>query len=160
MSLDKNTVRQVYELGKTAVNQEALAARIAENLANHQLESPPDWPTFALTNTPAHSEFAASPDLRLAVEQATQAYDKIWVDLSIAAADKSFLARIKRPFHELAAYYVNRLGQRQIKFNDRLLRLIHRLIATENRKDAEIQALQTQLSDLQARIQALEDNRK
>jgi hypothetical protein len=159
MGLDKNTVRQVFELGKTAVNQEALASRIAQNLGVHHFESPTAWPTFALPTTTGHGESTAASDLQLAVEQATKTYDKVWVDLAIPATDKSLSARVKRLFHALVVFYVNILGQKQIKFNDRLLRVIHQLVANENNKDAEIQALRAQLTDLQNRVQALEDNR-
>ena len=158
MDLDKVEVRQVFELEKTAVNQTDLAKRISNNLKAHQLKSPAHWPTFALTTDASNNESFATSDLRKTVNSATKEYDKIWLELSIPASDKSFVARLKRPFHQLVLFYVNRIGQKQIKFNDRLLRAINHLVASEEKKNNEIKELRKQLADLQKRIAELEQN--
>lgn len=156
MEFDENKVRRVFELKDTAVNQEILAKRIADNLQKHQLTTPSSWPTFTLPSAPLSTETAVSASFLAALEQATAQYDKIWLDLAIPTTDNSFLTRLKRPFHQLVLFYVNKLGQRQIKFNDQLLRIIHQLVAAQNKKDVTIEKLQEQLTDLQKRIETLE----
>jgi hypothetical protein len=160
MGLDKNMIRQLFELEKTAVNQNALAERISENLKKHQLQTPDKWATFALPTTLAENETITNADLLAALEQAAQTYDKIWVDLSLSPTDNSITTRIKRLFHQLAIFYVNKLGQKQIKFNDRLLRVVQQLIVVENEKDAQIRGLQEQLARLQKRVQEMEKSQK
>lgn len=155
MKLDKDEIRQVFELEKTAVNQTDLATRIYNNLKTHKLEAPTHWPVFALTMDNLNDD-PLSLDLREALNSATKEYDKVWLELSIPAADKSFAARLKRPFHQLVLFYVNRIGQKQIKFNDRLLRIVNQMIVSEEKKEDEIKELQERLAHLQKRIEELE----
>ena len=138
MDLDRNTVRQVFELEKTAVNQTDLAARIYNNLKMYELKAPTHWPAFALSSDALSHDTSSISDLREALNNAIKEYDKIWLELSIPASDKTFAARIRRPFHQLVLFYVNKLGQKQIKFNDRLLRIVNQLITSEEKKDDEI----------------------
>lgn len=160
MDLDKDAIYQVFELEKTAVNQTDLATRIYNNLKTHDLEAPAHWPTFALTSDEVNSESysASASNLRAALNNAIKEYDKIGLELSIPAADKSFAARLKRPFHQLVLFYVNKIGQKQIKFNDRLLRIVKQLVASEEKKDSKINKLQEQLAHLQKRIEELEQS--
>jgi lipid II:glycine glycyltransferase (peptidoglycan interpeptide bridge formation enzyme) len=96
--------------------------------------------------------------LREAFNNAIKEYDKIWLELSIPAADKSFAARLKRPLHQLVLFYVNRIGQKQIKFNDRMLRIVNHLVTSEEKKENEIKELQERLAHLQKRIEELEQD--
>lgn len=157
MDLDKDVIRQVFELEKTAVNQTDLAARIYNNLKTHKLEAPAHWSVFALTVDNLNDD-PLSLDLHEALNSATKEYDKIWLEMSIPASDTSFVARLKRPFHQLVLFYVNKIGQKQIKFNDRLLRLVNHLIVSEEKKENEIKELQEKLAHLQKRIEELEQD--
>lgn len=159
MDIDKDFIRQVFELEKTAVNQDRLAENISENLKKRHLKSPTQWPTFALAPNQTNNESFSSSGLIVALDNATQSYDKIWLELSIPASDTSLSARIKRPFHQLVLFYVNNLGQKQIKFNDRLLRIINKLTVSDGSKDAEIRELKEQLAELRNRVQELEKSR-
>ena len=159
MDLDKDTIRQVFALGDTAVNQTSLAERISKNLEGHQLKSPTHWPTFALTEDAPGSDSVSIASLREALNNATKEYDKIWLEITIPASDNSFAARLKRPFHQLVLFYVNRIGQKQIRFNDRLLRILNHLVTLEEKKDGEIQALRQQVTDLQKRLEELDQSK-
>ena len=155
MDLENETVRHVFELEKTAVNQDDLARQITKNLKKHHLDTPNQWPTFTLASTldGYHSDLAS---LQEAFNRATKSYDTIEVALSFTPSDRSLMARIKRPFHQLVVFYANRLGQKQIKFNDHTLRLFNQLIASNAKKDTEIKELQSQLKFLQNRIQEID----
>ncbi len=155
MNVDPNAIWQVFELEKTAVNSTILAQQISTNLQVRSLKLPTDWPSFALTIDIPPTPSAAH-HLRTAIAEAVKAYDQIWLELAIPASDNSLMARLKRPFHQLALFYVNRLGQKQIVFNDRLLRAVNSLANLDEEKSREIQVLRAQVAELQQRIQGLE----
>lgn len=154
MNVDKNTIRQVFELAKTAVNPTDLAIRISTNLQTRSLELPAQWPSFALT--PDRAITPSTGNVHAAIADALKIYDQIWLEPAISAADNSLLARLKRPFHNLSLFYVNKLGQKQIAFNDRLLRAIKSLASLDEEKSREIQALREQVARLQQQIKNLE----
>lgn len=154
MNVDKETIRHVFELENTAVNTANLAQRISTNLQTRSLTLPTDWPSFALTIDADAAPSAAT--LHTAIADAVQAYDQIWLEPAIPTADNSFWARLKRPFHQLVLFYVNKLGQKQIIFNDRLLRAVHSLARLDDEKNREIEALRAQVAQLQQQIRDLE----
>jgi hypothetical protein len=153
-SLD--TIRQVFEIGVTAVDQNALAQRIAHNLQAHNLQTPDTWPAFVLTAVQPPENAPFTPELYAALAQANQHYDKIWVEMSLAKTRFPLLKRLKRSAHQLVLFYVNQLGQRQIAFNDRILRVVNRIVSTQAERDADMEALKQQIAALQARIEELE----
>ncbi|MBK8905046.1 MAG: hypothetical protein IPM53_27950 [Anaerolineaceae bacterium] len=154
MNKDNDAIRQVFELGETAVNQTDLANRIHANLQTHRLELPADWPSFALNAESAAASSTAN--VYATIADAVKAYDQIWLEPAIPTSDNSLLARLKRPLHQLTLFYVNKLGQKQIIFNDRLLRAVNSLASLDEEKGREIQALREQMTHLQQRIEALE----
>ena len=158
MNLDEDVIRGVFELEKTAVNQTDLVSRIHHNLKSHDLKGPQQWPKFALATDSINAAFASDSGLHNALSNALKEYDKIGLELSIPASDKSFITRLKRPFHQLVLFYVNKIGQRQIMVNDRLLRIINHLVISEEKKDKTIKELRAQLADLQKRVEELEHN--
>ena len=154
MSVDTETIRQVFELEKTAVDPTNLAQRISTNLQTRPLKLPTNWPSFALT-TDAESTMSTS-HRQTVIAEAIKAYDQIWLEPNIAASDNSFLARLKRPFHQLVLFYVNKLGQKQIIFNDRLLRAVQSLASLDDEKSREIESLRAQIDQLQQQVKDLE----
>lgn len=156
MPLDVDTIQETFALEKTAVNHQQLSHRIAANLQAHQLQTPKTWASFALPQDFAAQPVASAAELKRAFEQAAQSYDQIWVENAISASGNSLITRIKRLFHQLVIFYVNLLGQRQIKFNDRMLRLAQQLIIADAQKAAEIENLCSQVDKLQKQIQQLE----
>lgn len=153
MSVDTETIRQVFELEKTAVNPTDLAQRISINLQTRPLKLPADWPSFALTTNAESTIFTSH--LQKVITDAIKAYDQIWLEPSISVSDNSFLARLKRPFHQLVLFYVNKLGQKQIIFNDRLLRAVQSLVNLDDEKSREIESLRAQIDQLQQQAKDL-----
>ena len=60
---------------------------------------------------------------------------------------------LKQQAHALAAYYANRLGQRQMVFNGGALPLLEHILAQHR---AETARLQAQIAELSDRVRALE----
>ena len=148
MKLDEDAIRHVFELEQTAVDQTNLAKRISKNLRTRPLESPLHWPTFALTTDRPSSESMTAANLHKMLDDAIKEYDQIWLELSIPASDRSISARLKRPFHQLVLFYVNKIGQKQIIFNDRLLRVLNGLVDLERERESKIQTLTQQVAHL------------
>ena len=149
MNIDK--ISALFEMENTAVSPDELSQKIAATLARYSLETPASWPEFAITSTPPD----AAPDLHqlyAALEQAARAYDQIWVTAEITPSRWPLLNRIKKSFHQLVIFYVNRLGERQIKFNDRILRAANLLAAAQSVRDEEITRLKGQIAYLQTRL--------
>jgi hypothetical protein len=67
------------------------------------------------------------------------------------------LCWFKQQAHALAVYYVNRLGYRQMVFNDSTLQLLKHLLVEGK---AEVTHLRTQVADLTERLAALEQQGK
>ena len=159
MNVDENEIDQVFSLAETAVSQTELVARISQNLKQHQLKSPTTWSTFTLAPHAPNDSPSVASELRRALDNATKMYDNVWLTPAILASDSSLTARLKRPFHQLSVFYVNKIGQKQIRINDRLLRVIHHLVTLHEEKEQEIQNLRQQLTSLEQRLAKLEKDR-
>ncbi|KAA3658847.1 MAG: hypothetical protein DWQ04_23885 [Chloroflexi bacterium] len=149
-------IRKTYEIRTTTIKQDELAQCIADHLAMHPLKAPQRWAEFAIT---AVSPTNANPDLadlHTALAQAAHAYDQIWVEIDITPSRWPLLDRIKKSLHHLVIFYVNRLGERQIKFNDRILRTVNLLAVAHSAKNEETAVLKQQITSLQHRLNELE----
>ncbi|VAW42978.1 hypothetical protein MNBD_CHLOROFLEXI01-4753 [hydrothermal vent metagenome] len=149
-------IRGIFEIGATAVNQNDLARRIAADLEVYQLDTPENWPEFAITAVSATNATTNPPELYASLEQAARAYDNMWVAIEIKPSRWPLVNFIKRGFHQLVIFYVNRLGERQIKFNDRILRAVNLLAADQAAQNNETAALKQQIIRLQNQIDKLE----
>jgi len=158
--VEKTQIEATFTMENTAVSPDDLAGKIAATLEKYPLREPASWPEFALTaNDPA----AATPDpanLHAALEQAVRAYDQMWVTAEITPSRWPFVTRIKKSFHQLVIFYVNRLGERQIKFNDRILRAVNLLAAAHAAKDAEITRLRQRLTQLENQLDQQEHHQR
>ena len=149
-------IRKTFEINTPTINQAELAQHIAEDLASHSLQAPERWPEFAITAVSPTNSSPDLTDLYAALEQATRAYDQIWVKVDIKPSRWPLLDRLKTSFHQLVVFYVNKLGERQIKFNDRSLRVANLLAAAQAAKNEETAVLKKQIAALQNRLNELE----
>ncbi len=156
--MDTNNISAVFEMENTAVSPHDLAAKITAILEKHPLDTPQNWPEFAITAVSPANATADLTDLYAALEQAANAYDQIWVPAEITPSRWSLLTRVKKSFHQLVLFYVNRLGERQIKFNDRILRAVNLLASAQAARDEEIISLQQQITRLQNQIEQQENH--
>ncbi len=150
--VEKTQIEATFAMENTAVSLDDLAGKIAATLEKYPLCGPASWPEFAIT---ASDLAATTPDpagLHAALEQAVRAYDQIWVTAEMTPSRWPFVTRIKKSFHQLVIFYANRLGERQIKFNDRILRAVNLLAAAHTAKDAEIIRLRQRLTQLENRL--------
>jgi hypothetical protein len=142
--------------GTSEAEQAAFRQRIAEGIARRRqqaVERHLDFQRLALgEHTP---QAGASPlaDLRLY-------QDKIYLHptpaVRFATGIKpldSLLAKIRGELHNLAVFYCNRLGERQMLFNQRLVQLVATLADADQTAvlDDRVSALEKRLAELERR---------
>jgi hypothetical protein len=150
-------IRKTFEIGTATINQDELTQCIADYLAMHPLKTPERWAEFVITAVSPPHPNSALTDLQAALEQATRAYDQIWIKVDITPSRWPLLDHLKKSIHQLVVFYVNRLGERQIKFNDRILRTVNLLAAAQSAKNEETAVLKQQITALQQRLNELEN---
>jgi|GEM_PF-6614965 len=150
-------VTRILEIVDSALDTEAIARRIRENLHEHSLEAR-EFPEFAVTPPPwdPHSRFPEPVHYDL--QQAHEAYTQTWVTMPPLTSRLPLVGRIKRAFHRLVLYYVNRLASQQMVVNAAILRVLTRLVVAPDAAapDADLAALQDEIAALRARVAQLE----
>lgn len=155
--MDVESINKVFKIGGvTAVNQQQIADTIATELEAKPFTMPEHWSEFAITAVSHPNQSSDNSELHSALDQATASYDQIWVNMDLAESSIPFLTRIKKNFHSLALFYVNRLGEKQTRFNDRILRAANVLAGKQMQQEAEISELKEQIAQLQAAIAEME----
>jgi hypothetical protein len=150
------SVRQVFQIADPAIDQDELAHRLAVNLENHDLQSPERWPEFAIAPIRPGERPPFPDEVYVSLVRASEAYDQIWVKPKVASSRFSLITRLKRAFHQLVIYYVNQLGERQMVVNDRLLRVVNQLVARHEQSEPQIAELQQRITELEARLEQIE----
>ena len=148
-------VSQILEIADPALDVDAIAQRIQENLRAHSLKSR-DFPEFAVTPPLWDTGSRLPESLYYDLAHAARAYQQTWVTLSPLTSKVPLWARIRQAFHRLVLYYVNRLAEQQMVVNAAMLRALNRLVATLAKPDAEVAALQAEVASLRARVAQLE----
>jgi hypothetical protein len=151
---DLNRIRKVFQI--SGVDQEDLTRRIAANQETHQQQTPETWSEFAIQPATAGEHSSLPNDAYASLAQASQAYDQVWVSPGPITSRIPLTAGLKQAFHQLVVYYVNQLGERQMTFNDRILRVVNYLVQGQTAQDAEIAVLRQQVADLQVRLEEVE----
>jgi hypothetical protein len=151
---DLGRIRKVFQI--SGANQEEVAQRITANLEMHQQQTPDTWPEFAIQLAKSGGDPSLHADAYASLAQASQAYNKVWVSPASINSRIPLMSGLKQAFHQLVVYYVNQLGERQMTFNDRILRVVNHLVQGHTIQDAEIAALRQQVDDLQARLEKVE----
>ncbi len=146
----------VIRIDDRRIDARDVIQRVAENLFIHGFDESVEFPEFDVV--PAQYEAGARFPVTLYydLEQAALGYGRTWVQLRSIESRFPLLARLKRAFHRLAVYYVNRYGERQMMVNGALLRVLNTLVKTLDGSESEIVALRHELADLRARLEHLE----
>ena len=151
-----DAIRDVIRIDDPQINGAEVVDRVTENLLAHSLDENIDFPQFAVA-PPRFTDKARFPAaLYYDLKQATSAYGQVWVELDPVESRIPLLARIKRAFHRLVVYYVNRLGERQTMVNGALLRALNQMVKTLDNSEAEVVSLRHQVAELRARLDRLE----
>lgn len=154
----------VIQIDDPQIDADEVARRVAENLRAHGLgeEGEAEFPEFAIV-PPRFEEGARFPaTLYHELEQAALAYGRTWVAPQPVASRLPLLARLKRAFHRLVVFYVNRLGERQMVVNAALLRVLTQMVKTlddERSARQEVAALQCEVAEMRARLERLEQGK-
>lgn len=154
-------LEKMVQVDETAVDKATLLQRVTHNLRAHNLDTSVTFPTFVLPelSPPEEGRFSTELYQRLARLQAQ--FDQLAVESEPIPAyswGQRILAAVKRPFHQLTIFYVNKLGARQTAVNDELHRTLHLLLTELEQPDPRLAALEAEINRLQARLAALEGN--
>jgi hypothetical protein len=141
--------------------------RIRESMIEGALEDEVEYPTYAAARARAGNlPTLFSEELYYQLEQANLNYDRVLAELSVVESQMplvgTFVNRFKQELHRLVVYYVNMVAERQVTVNDAVVRTLNQLVdglemgAAPRVQDTEIEALQHQVVELQARLEHLE----
>ncbi|MEZ4593434.1 MAG: hypothetical protein R3D55_20145 [Chloroflexota bacterium] len=129
---------ELIQLDETQIDKTAVLQQIEQNLATRQFTSA-SFPTFQLdlNNLPTDGTLSATLLQKLALlnDQSRQ----LWLDPQLPPArtlPQRLINGVKRPFHQLVVFYVNKLGQQQNEINDQMRQIITLLIAEMNQPDS------------------------
>ncbi|WP_420645721.1 hypothetical protein [Candidatus Leptofilum sp.] len=136
MKLDK-----VIALDETHIDKTAVLQQIEHNLAKRQFTHPASFPTFQLEleNLPQNGSLSAELLQKLA--QLNEQTSQLWLDPELPparTATERLLNRLKRPFHQLVIFYVNKMGRQQNEINAQMQQIITQLIAELNQTDPPV----------------------
>ena len=144
--MERNSKKQneIFSVGVEGVDSAGLVQELARRSQARSPFPAPDWPKFAveLNALPADR---LSPDLALALEQSWQKYDQIWVEAETLQTRFAITRRIKQLFHQLFVFYVNKLGRKQVDYNEQILRTIQELVKINLAQQERIAALEKRL---------------
>lgn len=154
-------LNELIQLDETRIDKTAVLQRIAAQLAARDWAVDVSFPTFVLA-APDDAAGRFSPELHARLQALLRSSDQVWVEEE-AAAGQSVLGRaaaaLKRPFHQLAVYYVNKLGARQTAVNDDVRRLLHQLVREAAQPDPRVARLEAEVAALQAEIARMKAER-
>ena len=122
---------ELIQLDETQIDKTAVLQQLEQNLATRQFTNP-SFPTFQLEldNLPTDGTLSATLLQKLA--QLNDQSRQLWLEPQLPpakTAPQRLMNWLKRPFHQLVVFYVNKLGQQQNEINDQTRQLITLLIA-------------------------------
>jgi len=154
-------LEEIVKVDETAVDKTALLQQLVQNLQTHDADTQVSFPTFELAELPSPENARFSPELYQRLARLHAQYDQLVIEsnpIPAPAWGERLLAAVKRPFHQLAVFYVNKLRIQQTAVNDDLRRILHLLLTELEQPDPRIAALEAEITRLQARLAALEGN--
>ncbi len=154
--IHKDNLSKVFSLHIPPQDIQLLQEAIHTHLENHQFSAPDRWAEFAITAVSDSPYQTDDNEIRTALDQATQYYDQLYITPEITDSSIPLLTRIKQSFHQLTLFYVNKLGEKQTRFNDRILRVVNPVAQKQAEQEAEIAALKEQIAQLQQTIAEME----
>jgi hypothetical protein len=128
---------ELIQLDETRLDKTAVLQQIEQNLAKRQFSHPTSFPTFQL-QADGLANNTLSPELRQKLAQLNEQVGQLWLDPQLPPAHtitQQVSNWLKRPFHQLVVFYVNKLGEQQNEINDQMRHILSRLIAEIDRPD-------------------------
>ena len=152
----KNNISKVFSLRIPAEDIQQLEEAIQSHLEARQFSAPNQWSEFMITAVSSSHSQTENKELISALSQATEYYDQLYVPLDIIDSSIPLLTRMKQSVHQLVLFYVNKLGEKQTRVNDRILRVINPLVNKQLQQETEIAQLKEEIAQLKATIAQME----
>lgn len=129
---------ELIQLDEARIDKTAVLQQIEQNLATRQFTSPDSFPTFQLDLDSLPQDGTLSTALLQKLAQLNDKSSQLWLDPQLPPActlPQRLINWVKRPFHQLVIFYVNKLGQQQNEINDQMRQIITLLIAEMNQPE-------------------------
>ncbi|WP_420629569.1 hypothetical protein [Candidatus Leptofilum sp.] len=129
---------ELIQLDETRIDKTAVLQQVEQNLAQRQFTSPASFPTFQLEVDSLPQNGSLSAELLQKLAQLNEQSSQLWLDPELPpakTATERFLNWVKRPFHRLVVFYVNKLGQQQNEINAQMRQIITQLISELNKSE-------------------------
>ncbi len=143
-----------YEGGP--VDIEEVMKQIRAYLAKKRGRASADLPS------PLPSGGTLSPDVYEELYQANQVYDKLYVAPYLTPVRMPLVGalwqRLRRALHQIAVFYVNRLGEAQIQLNTHIVRVLNevvRYLDVDPTAD-KVELLERRVQELEKRLATIE----
>lgn len=126
---------ELIQLDKSRIDKTAVLQQIEQNLAARPFTEPPNFPTFQIELKSLPQDGQLSSVLLQKLVQLNEQASQLWLDPELPPAKTMkdhVLNRLKRPFHQLVVFYVNKMGQQQNEINDQMRQIITQLMTELN----------------------------
>ena len=162
---DTDDLNNIIEIRDPAIDAEAIMRRIREAIRQRRAQAEAqgvDYEAFVEGLSRANVGARFDQSLYYDLRRMSVAYDKIGVGLSLTETRiplvGALVQRVRRGLHQLVIYYVNMLAGQQARFNEYEVRALTTLVKAleDGPTPSEMDALRTEVAQLQARIAQLE----
>lgn len=145
-----------YEGGPVDVEEvmRQIRAYLAKKRGGTPVELPSHWPSSGILAPHVYEE----------LYQANQIYDKLYVASYLTPVRVPLVGglwqRLRRELHHIAVFYVNRLGEAQIRFNAHIVRILNELVRhldSDTTVD-KVELLERRVQELEKRLAAIEQS--
>ncbi|MCP5101625.1 MAG: hypothetical protein GY943_39275 [Chloroflexi bacterium] len=150
-----NNLDQIIQIKDEQVDKTA----VLHTIQTYLQQLPPDempFPTYELTLAHYREDGHFSPALFSRLTQLHEKHDRLWVEPDTQTQPTGWIQRlmgiVKRPFHQISTYYVNKLAQQQLEINNSTHKLINQLILELQQPDPHIAELKAQIADLEKQL--------
>lgn len=129
---------ELIQLDESRIDKTAVLQQIEQNLALHQLENAVTFPSFHIELPNLNTNGRMSVELVQRLARLNSQASQLWLEPQLPPAKSAagqILNRLKRPFHLLVVFYVNKLAQQQNDINDQMRQIITQLVAELNEPD-------------------------
>jgi hypothetical protein len=128
---------ELIQADEARIDKAAVLQQIEQNLALHRLEGA-TFPSFQAEMPSLNTNGPLSIELLQQLDRLNTEASQLWLEPQLPPAKSvagQLLNRLKRPFHLLIVFYVNKLAQQQNYINDQMRQIITQLIAELNEPD-------------------------
>lgn len=147
---------EIVRIVDPELDVQAILAEIRENIARRPPLDPD--PRDLVYRPQEAAVLTAQTELEWLIDQASAAQRDLVIGERLAVPPGlvgALAARVKRPLHQLARFYVELLAQKVARLDDAVIRALSIIATRSNRVDDELAALRQEVRQLKAQLAEL-----